>query len=119
MLWVQFVAAMTVTPIAALSGHTHVPQGIDWLWMTLIVFGTGVGSHILINWAHPYVDVSISSLMMLAVPVVAGIAAWVLLGESMTALQILGTLVTIAAMVGVVRGGGARRDGASAAAEAY
>jgi drug/metabolite transporter (DMT)-like permease len=87
--------------------------------MTLIVFGTGVGSHILINWAHPYVDVSISSLMMLAVPVVAGIAAWVLLGESMTALQILGTLVTIAAMVGVVRGGGARRDGASAAAEAY
>lgn len=103
MLWVQFVAALTVTPIAALSGHTHVPQGIDWLWMGIIVFGTGVGSHILINWAHPYVDVSVSSLMMLAVPVVAGVAAWVLLGESMTALQIVGTLITIAAMVAVVR----------------
>jgi drug/metabolite transporter (DMT)-like permease len=57
--------------------------------------------------------------MMLAVPVVAGIAAWVLLAESMTALQILGTLVTIAAMVGVVRGGGERRPAAPVAAEAY
>ena len=89
--------------------------------MTIIVFGTGVGSHILINWAHPYVDVSVSSLMMLAVPVVAGIAAWVLLDESMTALQIIGTLITIAAMVGVV-GAGQRRAAAvvpSAGAEAY
>ena len=103
MLCVQVIAALTVTPIAVASGHTAVPQGIDWLWMTIIVFGTGVGSHILINWAHPYVDVSVSSLMMLAVPVVAGVAAWLLLDETMTLLQIVGTLITIAAMVVIVR----------------
>ena len=108
MFWVQAIAALTVTPIAALSGHTHVPQGIDWLWMTIIVFGTGVGSHILINWAHPYVDVSISSLMMLAVPVVAGIAAWAILDESLTAVQIAGSLVTLGAILVIVRGEGAR-----------
>ena len=113
MLCVQFVSALTITPIALVSGHTAVPQGLDWLWMVIIVFGTGTGAHFLINWAHAYVDVSISSLGMLAVPVVAGVAAWLLLDESLTPVQIAGIVVTLIAMIIVIRGSGER--GAEAA----
>jgi drug/metabolite transporter (DMT)-like permease len=63
-----------------------------------------VGAHILVNWAHRYVDVSISSLLMLLVPVVAGIAAWVILDESLTLVQVAGGVVTLAAILVIVRG---------------
>ena len=104
MVCVQLVASLVITPIAFASGHVKPPQGIDWLWMTIIVFGTGTGAHLMINWAHAYVDVSLSSLMMLLVPVVAYIAACVLLDESLTLMQLGGSAIALGAMVAIVRG---------------
>jgi drug/metabolite transporter (DMT)-like permease len=52
----------------------------------------------LIAWAHRYVDVTVSSLLMLGVPIVAAISAWVLLDEPLGALQIAGGALTIAAL---------------------
>ena len=60
----------------------------------------------LVNWAHAYVDVSVSSLMMLGVPVVGAVAAWIVLDESLNIVQIAGGLVTLAALVAVIRGRG-------------
>ena len=105
MVGVQFFAALTVTPIALIPpGHVDALERLDWAYLVIIVFGTGVGAHILVNWAHRYVEVSVSSLMMLLVPVVAGVAAWVILDESLTALQIAGSVVTLAAILVIVRG---------------
>lgn len=103
---VQLIAAIVVTPIVLLS-----PGGIEWLepldalWLALIVFGTGVGAHLVVNWGHRYVNVSASSLMMLGVPVVAAVAAWLVLDESITPLQIAGSAVTLGAILFIVLGG--------------
>ena len=119
MVGVQFFAALVVTPIALLApGRVDVLERLDWAYLAIIVFATGVGAHIVVNWAHRYVDVSVSSLLMLLVPVVAGIAAWAILDESLTAVQIAGSLLTLGAILVIVRGSpGADRSASSVAAD--
>jgi drug/metabolite transporter (DMT)-like permease len=101
---VQLVAALVVTPIALVSGQ-HLGRGdvMDWVWLMTIVCASGIGGHVLVNWAHRYVDVSISSLMMLGVPVVGAVAAWIVLDESLAPLQVAGGLVTLGALFAVAR----------------
>jgi drug/metabolite transporter (DMT)-like permease len=90
---VTLVAAAVVTPIALLSGQ---PLGTlrlqDWLWL-LVFLAAAQGGHLLIGWAHPQVDVSISSLLILAEPIVGVIAAFVILGEPITVLMVMGGVV--------------------------
>ena len=113
MTGVQLWSALIVTPFALLpAGHLEALSGNDWLWLAIIVIGTGVGGHLLVNWAHPYIDITLSSLMMVLVPVVAGVAAWLILDEALTALQIAGSLVTLAAIVIVVRSEGPAEEAA-------
>jgi drug/metabolite transporter (DMT)-like permease len=99
---VTVVAAIVVTPMALL---THQPlgsfHGTDWLWVCLFLAGAQ-GGHLLVAWAHPQVDVSVSSLLMLAQPILSGIAALVVLGEPLTGLEIAGGLVVVAAVSAIV-----------------
>lgn len=99
---IQIISALVVTPITLASGGPQMPAGEDWLWLGIITVITGSGAHLLLNWAHRYVDVTLSSLMVLAVPVVAGPAAWVILDEALSPLQIIGGMVTLGAMAAVV-----------------
>ncbi len=103
---VQLSAAIVVTPIAlATRQHLAVGNLLDWMWLMIIVCASGIGGHLLVNWAHRYVDVTVSSVMMLAVPVVGAIAAWVVLDESLGALQLLGGAVTLGALAAIARAG--------------
>ncbi len=100
---VQLAAALVVTPVALVSQqHLGVGSPIDWLWLMTIVCVSGIGGHLLINWAHPYVNVSVSSLMMLGVPVVGSVGAWAVLDESLAPLQVVGGLITLGALAVVV-----------------
>jgi len=102
---VQLAAAMVVTPIALVSRqHLGVGEPMDWVWLMTIVCMSGIGGHVLVNWAHRYVDVSLSSLMMLGVPIVGAVAAWAVLDEALGPLQVLGGLVTLVALAVVARG---------------
>jgi drug/metabolite transporter (DMT)-like permease len=102
---VQLAAAIVVTPIVLLGAHgVERPSAPDWVIIVTIVCGTGVGAHLVVNWAHRYVDVTISSSLMLLVPVVAGTAAWLFLGEALSGWQVFGSLVTLAALLAIVRG---------------
>lgn len=101
---IQLIAAFVVTPVALVPDGAALPSSEDWLWIGLVAAFTGVGAHVLMNWAHAYVPVSVSSLMILGVPVVAGPAAWIILGESLVWLQIVGGLITIGAIALVVVG---------------
>ena len=77
----------------------------------------GALGHFLMNWAHAHVDLVVTSLLTLAVPVVAtAIAAWTL-DEPVVALQVAGMAVVVVAL-GIVAVDGARRHPAIAAAEA-
>jgi len=108
---IMVIAAVVVTPVALLLGADAAEiDGWDWFWLSFVVLVPGTLGHLTMNWAHRYVDATVSSLIILGVPVVATAGAAMFLGESMTALQMLGAgvvLVSIGAIVVRQRGVGA------------
>jgi drug/metabolite transporter (DMT)-like permease len=72
--------------------------------------------HGFITWAHHYVDVSVTSTLTLASPVVAIIGAWLIYSESLAVGQIVGAIAVLAAL-GVLMHGqrGVRAQAAEAA----
>src|SRR5207302_1312716 len=97
-----------VTPLALLSGE---PLGgmrvADWLWLGLFLAG-GQGGHILLAWAHGQADVSVSSLLILAEPVISALAALAFLGEPLAAREIAGgaSVAVLVAAAGLMFFGG-------------
>ena len=90
------VAAVVITPIALVArAPLATMQGESWFWMALFVLGPGAGGHLLINWAHRYVDVTVSSLIVVGLPVVAAVLAWALLDEPIGVLQLVGGAVVL------------------------
>jgi len=99
---VTLVAALVVTPVALLSGQSFHVRWQDWLWLAVFVAGAQ-GGHTLLAWSHAQVDVSVSSLLVLAEPVISPVAALIILGEPLPALSIAGGLVTVLAVAMVIR----------------
>jgi drug/metabolite transporter (DMT)-like permease len=100
---VVFVAAtVVVAPLALATGQ---PLGgvraSDLVMLLVFVAGASIG-HLLLAWAHPSVDVSVSSLIMLAQPVVSSVAAWLILDEPITALTAAGGVVVLASLAAIV-----------------
>lgn len=103
MTTVTLISAVVITPVALLSGERL--SGVrmqDWLWLGLFVAGAQ-GGHVLLAWAHAHVDVSVSSLLILAEPAISAVAALVFLGEPITALAIAGGGVVLASVAAIVR----------------
>jgi drug/metabolite transporter (DMT)-like permease len=103
MTTVTLISAIVITPVALLSGAPL--SGVrleDWLWLALFVTAAQ-GGHVLLAWAHAQVDVSISSLLILAEPPISAGAALIFLGEPITALAIAGGLVVLASVSAIVR----------------
>jgi drug/metabolite transporter (DMT)-like permease len=96
------LAAVVVTPLALASGQSL--SGLrwqDWAWLGLFLVAAQ-GGHVLLAWAHAQVDVSISSLLLLAQPIIAVAGAALLLDEPLRALEIVGGVVVIASMAAIV-----------------
>jgi drug/metabolite transporter (DMT)-like permease len=99
---VTVIAAIVVTPVALLSGQGLAVRWQDLLWLVLFV-ATAQGGHSLLAWSHAQVDVSISSLLILAEPIISAVSALVFLGEPLPALSIAGGLVAVLAVGVVIR----------------
>ncbi|MGD0874103.1 MAG: DMT family transporter [Acidimicrobiales bacterium] len=95
---VTIVAAMALTLIVLTSGQSlaRVESG-DWLWISLLAVVPGA-AHLSMNWAHRYVDASVSSVIGSSNPVVAAVAAVVILGQPLTVVQVVCGLAGIAAI---------------------
>jgi len=95
---VTVVAALTVIPILLVSGQalSRVRTG-DWLWISLLAIVPGA-AHLLMNWAHRYVDASISSAISCLNPLVAAVAALVILDQPLTPVQVGGALAGLVAV---------------------
>ena len=108
------VAALTVTPIALLTGQDFGSvHGVGWLWLVLLVLIPGAAGHGLMTWAHAHVDVSTSSVLVLGEPVLATFGAAVFLGESVNGVQRSGSAVVIAALAVLAVRRGSRRSNPS------
>jgi drug/metabolite transporter (DMT)-like permease len=99
---VTVAAAVVVTPLALLSGQGLRVRWQDWLWLLVFVAGAQAG-HTLLAWSHAQVDVSVSSVLILAEPVIAAVAALVFLGEPLAWLSVAGGLIAVLAVAAVAR----------------
>jgi drug/metabolite transporter (DMT)-like permease len=110
---VMVVAPVAMVPVALVSGqHFTVGTPTDWLWIGLMTLGPG-GAHLASNWAHRFVGVTVSSVIVAANPVVAAGAAAVFLHQSLGLMQIIGGLAAIMA-VAVVAGRAVRIEAVEA-----
>jgi drug/metabolite transporter (DMT)-like permease len=98
------VATIALTPFVLLSSERlGAAHATDWLWVLAMVAIPGTG-HLLTNHAHPYLRLSVLSLLTLLVPVGSTILAWVWLGETVSWVQAIGIVVVIAALAVVITG---------------
>ncbi len=90
-------------PVALLfSGTLDAGEG-KWWWIPAMVAIPGTG-HLAINWAHPRVRLALVSQLTLFSPVVSvALAAVVLDGETVNALQVTGMALVIGALAVLVR----------------
>ena len=106
-------AAIAVTPWALLTSTSkdyRAIDGLDWLWLAIIIVFTGGLGHIVMAWVHRYVDASRSSLYLLSMNIVAILAAWIIHDEPLTLLQMLGGVVVFTAVAAVISRPPDRRD---------
>jgi drug/metabolite transporter (DMT)-like permease len=93
---VMLVAAISVTAVTALSGISLAPpQGMDWVWVVLLAAIPGAIGHVMVAWSHGHVEAWLGSLITQGQPVVGSAAAWLLLGESLTLLTIVGGVIVL------------------------
>ena len=95
---VTIVAALSLTPVVLISGESlgRVEAG-DWLWIALLAVVPG-SAHLAMNWAHRYVDASVSSVIGSSNPIVAAAAGFVVLSQPVTIVQIACGLAAIGAI---------------------
>jgi drug/metabolite transporter (DMT)-like permease len=106
---VMLVAALAMTPVALLCGQPLAPVSrADWFWLSLLALVPGSG-HLLFNFAHRFVDVSVSSVVSAGNPIVASLLALVVLGEPLDGVQIVGGIVAVLAIAAVAHQAGADR----------
>lgn len=96
-------SSLIMLPVAAVFSGTLDPGPGKWWWVVAMVATPGTG-HLLINWAHARVPITMVSLLTLFSPVVAvAVAALLLDGESVNVVQIAGMAVVLIALAMLVR----------------
>jgi drug/metabolite transporter (DMT)-like permease len=95
---------LVIVPWALLVGtDVGAMHGADWLLIVGLVLVPGMVGHGFMTWAHHYVDVTITSMLTLANPVVSIVGAWLIFSESLEPLQIAGTVVVLLALGAILR----------------
>jgi drug/metabolite transporter (DMT)-like permease len=100
---VLLVAAVAMVPVTLVSGQ-RLTAGtpLDWLWIGVMTLVPG-SAHLVLNWAHRFVGVTVSSVIVSVNPVVAAGAAAVFLHQSLGPLQVIGGVAAILAVAVVAR----------------
>ena len=97
------VAMVVVAPPAILlSDDLSFPGMTDWLWVFVLLAVPGSG-HLLMNWAHRHVRITVSSMALLGAPPITMVGAALFLDEPIRIAQVVGGAVVIAAVAGVIR----------------
>ncbi|MGV2979629.1 DMT family transporter [Camelimonas sp. ID_303_24] len=95
---IQFLAAFVlVTPLALLVEDLHFDGAAElWIAMAWSVLGTSAAGILLMLWLLRRMQVSAMSALFYLVPVTAAAMTWLVFGETLTPLQILGMVIAVA-----------------------
>ncbi len=90
------ISAAILLPVALLSGEQFLPQSAFgwWILLALALISQASGQS-LIAYAMAHLPATFSSVGLLLQPVVAATLAWLLLGETLTALAIFGGILVL------------------------
>jgi drug/metabolite transporter (DMT)-like permease len=103
-------AALVVSAFVLASGEApfDASEG-DILAAGAVALGPGAIGHFVSTWPLRWVPANVPPLLQLAIPFLAGFLAWLLLGEAITAVHLLGGAITIAGVAGAIRSPAGRR----------
>lgn len=88
----------------AIGQDLSFPNASNWGWLAVMIVGSGIVGHSLMNWSLQRIPLWVGSTFTLFIPVASALLAWALLGEAVTALQALAMACVIAALAMIVRG---------------
>ncbi len=96
------MATVVILPVALISGHGIAPpSGADWWPVVLMAALPGTG-HLLTNYAHGYVSLTVMGLINLLFTVITPLYAWWLVDEALGGMQALGIVIVVATLAMVV-----------------
>ncbi len=99
LLW----SAVIVAPFSLLNGAlSEAVSSRDALLIVALILVPGTG-HALMNWSHAHIEISVASLLTLAVPVLSAVGAAIFLDEPIVVLQVAGMVVVLAALAYTVK----------------
>lgn len=117
---ITFLAGMTVVAAVVVSASVLVsgtPVGDIGVHDLLLCAGVallpGLVGHFSVTWSLKWVPANVPPVIMLSIPVIAGVMAWLLLGQGTTPTKVGGGLLTLLGVAGAVHAAGA---GSTAAA---
>ena len=96
------VGLVVVAPVAAGGGHLFLPTASDFVWVAALLAVPGTG-HLLMNWAHRHVPLTVAAMAKLLAPPVSMVGAAIFLDEPITVPQAIGGAIVLAALAAVIR----------------
>jgi drug/metabolite transporter (DMT)-like permease len=103
MLGTLSAAAVLITPVAFVA-HGGLGISANGMFFAACTMLSGTTAHVLVIWAHRYVPTAVSSPLLLGEAPIVAAGAWVFFGESVTALEAVGSAMVVASLWGIVRG---------------
>jgi drug/metabolite transporter (DMT)-like permease len=101
---VSVIQVFVVVPYALLTSNDILQ--ITWRDLGFLIAMTlfsGTIGHSFMLWAQKYVDASVSSLILLLGPVISSAGAWLVYGQQISPVQVIGGAIVLASLAGVVR----------------
>ncbi len=97
------ITAVVNTPLIFVFGQElSWPDNRSWALLGLMVFGSGMCAHLLMNWSLRRIPVWFgSTVLSMLIPASAAAMAWLFLGEAITIFQAAGIAVTLFALVAI------------------
>ncbi len=96
MAMVTGLAALVLLPFALVEGRMWPTAPIGWAWMLGLALLVQIGGQVVIAYAVRRLSPVLSSVGLLVQPAMAVVYAWVLLGEALAPLQLLGAGLVLA-----------------------
>lgn len=97
MAWSTTITAVALLPVALISPQPFLPEGPrGWLVLVSLALVTQIVGQGLIAYAFAHLSATLSSVSLLVQPVMAALAAWVLFGEALGPVEMVGGAVVLA-----------------------
>lgn len=96
MFWSSLAASIVLFPASMIAGEFALPQTLyGWTVLIVLAWVSHLGGQGLIAYALAHLSTAFSSVSLLVQPVFSAILAWILFGEILGPLQLIGAIVVL------------------------